>query len=84
MGLMTNNNNNVMEAKTNTKLPRKRPVVKTLRAMKVGDAETFPLSQVQSVRNCKYNTMVMERSRGWDFTTRVDTASKTVKVVRIS
>lgn len=50
----------------------KRPLADTLRGMKVGDSEVFPISQYQSVRNYQYGGMRPERSLGWRFRLEID------------
>lgn len=60
----------------------KRPILKTLRAMAVGDVEVFPLSQYQAVRNAQYFGMRMEKALGWVFTYDVQDDNLLVAVTR--
>lgn len=46
---------------------QKRPICQVLRGMKVGDVETFPMSQYHSVRNSQYYQLREERLLGWRF-----------------
>lgn len=62
----------------------KRPISTTLRSMNVGDVELFPLTQYNSLRSTKYNTMLVERAEGMDWEIVPDMAAKHIRVTRIA
>lgn len=67
-----------------TQIMEKRDVAKTLRAMKVGDIEYFPLSQYGTVRNAPYFSMRMEKAMGWNYKYEPEDEKLRVKVTRLS
>lgn len=69
---------------TTTAIPAKRPVADTLRAMKVGAVELFPIAQYNTLRASKSNTLVMDVIEGKDWKIFLDRENKVVRVTRIS
>lgn len=68
----------------NTAIIKNRPVAETLRAMKVGDVERFPIQQFNSVRNYQYGGMIVERVEGWRFSVKADPDTKQTVVTRLA
>lgn len=62
----------------------KKPIVKTLRNMKVGDVVHFPLSQYSCVSNARYRDLYMERADGYKWTVSPDLQKKLTVVTRVS
>lgn len=61
-----------------------RPVADTLRAMKKGAVEHFPLTQYNSLRNAKLTTLVSDIADGADWEIKVNREDKRVDVTRMS
>lgn len=62
----------------------KKPIVATLRAMKVGKKEVFPIEQYNSINSLMYRTLMPERCKGVRWSIKADKESSTVTVTRIS
>lgn len=56
----------------------------TLRGMKVGDEEVFPITQYPVVRNATYRDLAKERMEGWRFSHKVDYDNGTYTITRVS
>jgi hypothetical protein len=67
-----------------TTIATHRPVAETLRNMRVGAVERFPLSQYNSVRASKCSTLIADVADGKDWRIEVDKANKRINVMRIS
>lgn len=66
-------------------MENKKAIVATLRLMKVGTEEVFPLEQYGSVRNTIYGAnMCMERAAGSKWSMKSDLANRRVVVTRVS
>ena len=63
---------------------KKRPITPTLRGMKVGDSEKFPICQLCSIRTIIYNNLTQERNAGLDWSIKSDIANGEVTVTRTS
>lgn len=62
----------------------KRPIASTLRAMKVGDVEYFPLKQYPSLRNVSNSTLRYECAMGVRFAITPEDKNLRVRVKRLS
>ena len=62
----------------------KKPIVATLRAMKVGKKEVFPIEQYNSINTLMYRTLLPERCAGVRWSVKTDVEKSTVTVTRIS
>lgn len=71
-----------MEGKT--KLMEKRPVISTLRAMKVGAEEVFCILQRVTIMNTLTLRLDQERASGMNWTYKTDRDAGTITVKRIS
>jgi hypothetical protein len=67
-----------------TTIATHRPVAETLRKMRVGTVETFPISQYNSVRSSKHTTLLMDHLNGADWTIKPNIQDMTVEVTRLS
>lgn len=59
---------------------RHKPVMPTLRAMKVGDTELWPVERLEVVRVTTGRLSTMKRREGWKF--QMKTAGLVVEVTR--
>ena len=71
-----------MEGKT--KLMEKRPIISTLRAMKVGAEEVFCILQRVTIMNTLTPRLDQERASGMNWTYKTDRDAGTITVKRIS
>lgn len=60
----------------------KKPIVSKLRAMKVGDVISFPLSQLGSIQNARYRDLIVLRAEGANWEIKPDLHQKAVLVTR--
>ena len=61
----------------------KRPIISTLRAMKPGDKETFPIEQQWTAINTYTNRMFREKKDGWKFGYATDIENGTTTITRV-
>lgn len=65
-------------------LMEKRPIISTLRAMKVGDEEVFCILQRVTIMNTLTLRLDLERASGMNWTYKTDRSAGTIIVKRVS